>query len=470
MKKYLKLLVVILMMTISVSADSYEIKNDIFTPIAGSAEGGGYEITQADMFPYIFIVRKKAIIVAGGGDDVTNFLWNATQLCADYAYLSLLAQGYSNDDIYYLTPTSSLKKDFNGNKLEGIIDKEATYENLHNAIVTWASNADELLLYMVDHGGPGAFRINISEILNAEQLDEYLDDLQTTSLSGRVIMIYDACQSGSFIPLMIPPEGRERIIITSAEENATFSLGGGHSFSYHFWSSIITGADLNRAFFYAKNIMEDKQTALVDTNGDGIAEGADGKLLSGIPIGEGNGIGGNLPYIEEVGCDKSILNGQEPSKSVTIWANNIIDEDGISEVWAIITPPSFDPGPPDEPITDLPSVKLTDADKNGIYEGAYDCFTQKGIYKIDIYAIDAKGFYSLPRETTVEQTVSYEIIPGDFDNNGNVDLNDAILVFKLSVRMDTNNINSCADIDGKIGMEEVIYILQKVSGLRSQER
>ncbi len=57
--------------------------------------------------------------------------------------------------------------------------------------------------------------------------------------------------------------------------------------------------------------------------------------------------------------------------------------------------------------------------------------------------------------------------PGDADANGTVDLADAVSALKLlcNVNIGEGNIAMCADVsgDGKIGMEEVIYILTRIA-------
>jgi hypothetical protein len=57
--------------------------------------------------------------------------------------------------------------------------------------------------------------------------------------------------------------------------------------------------------------------------------------------------------------------------------------------------------------------------------------------------------------------------PGDVDHSGNVDLKDAILALKTSAGMD-EKVFSDADVNknGKIGIAEVIYILQHIAGIR----
>jgi hypothetical protein len=64
----------------------------------------------------------------------------------------------------------------------------------------------------------------------------------------------------------------------------------------------------------------------------------------------------------------------------------------------------------------------------------------------------------------------YPAVLGDIDGNDIVDLNDAILALQILSGIDTGDkkIFSDADVngDGRIGIEEMSYILQKVAGLR----
>jgi len=57
---------------------------------------------------------------------------------------------------------------------------------------------------------------------------------------------------------------------------------------------------------------------------------------------------------------------------------------------------------------------------------------------------------------------------GGINADVNVDLADAILALKVSVRISGGDVYPDRDAngDGKIGIEEVVYILQKVSKVR----
>jgi sugar lactone lactonase YvrE len=58
--------------------------------------------------------------------------------------------------------------------------------------------------------------------------------------------------------------------------------------------------------------------------------------------------------------------------------------------------------------------------------------------------------------------------PGDLDNSGTVDLTDAIIALRILAGIDVGSVPSSADVNGdnKIGLPEVIYILQKVGMLK----
>ncbi len=60
------------------------------------------------------IENSRAIIVAGGGSYPGNNLWDATQLCANFAYRALTYQGFTKDDISYLSENADLDLDNDG--------------------------------------------------------------------------------------------------------------------------------------------------------------------------------------------------------------------------------------------------------------------------------------------------------------------------------------------------------------------
>ncbi|QTA86941.1 hypothetical protein [Desulfonema magnum] len=288
--------------------------------------------------------RRKAIIIAGGGDP-SDDLWNATVTCANEAYLALLSQGYVADTIYYLNSVSETDADGDGKK---DVDAEATLENLEYAINTWIrhpenpeNTTDELVIYMVGNGGiddsgdSGYFEMNTVTTtdenkgrLYATKLAQWLNDLQPDAGSKepdpepsvtpkKIVVVYDADRSESFLSsetLSVPKNG-ERYFITSSSENerAWFLENGTFSFSYHFWDFVESNGYLCKAFIHARDMMETDQIAQIDTNTDGEADeiyergiGENNTIITingnemeeNIPIGRGRVVTCVAPEIE----------------------------------------------------------------------------------------------------------------------------------------------------------------------------
>ncbi len=345
----------------------------------------------------------RAIIVAGGGPYAGNALWNATQLCANYAYRSLMFQGYTKDAIYYLSADANL--DFDGNGVLDDVDGNATNSNLKYAIESWARDADDLFIYITNHGGPETFVMNYSENLDASELDAWLDKAQET-IPGPVTLLYDACRAGSFIAALTPPAGKNRILATSAasEQPAYFGSDGSLAFSYFFWTRMFIGESFYDSYVNAKNSMSLAwaQNAQLDANGNGIPnEREDQDIARATKIGNETKTAADLPRIGEISPAQT-LDGET---SAALYADNVLDADGISRVWAVITPPVYSGASPDEPILNLPILELSHVGDNR-YEATYTGFDLQGAYNIAIFAADNSTLraQSLPITTSVIQS------------------------------------------------------------------
>ncbi|MEM7703908.1 MAG: 6-bladed beta-propeller [Pseudomonadota bacterium] len=341
---------------------------------------------------------SKVMVVAGGGPYPGNPLWDATQVNANFAYRTLAVQGFTDDLIYYLTPNLDLDLDQNGNSDE--VDGVPTAQALREGVLgSFGSDADNLILYLVDHGGDKTFRLTENEILSASELDSWLDEWQATRPNGNVTLIYDACQSGSFLDELRDPN---RILIASAgaEEAAYFVSQGSLSFSNRFWSQIFNGATLGEAYDLASQATSTAfplQNPLLDADGDGsFNTAADLAAIENLVIGAGTQVDGNAPVIT------SVSPVQNPTASTaTIEANGVTDADGIARVWAVLRPPGFAPDSADNPVQDLPTVELTQQPGTADYQAEFSDFTIAGTYDISIEAQDRIGNTAIPRLTQV---------------------------------------------------------------------
>ncbi|MBF0538560.1 MAG: hypothetical protein HQL03_09950 [Nitrospirae bacterium] len=344
---------------------------------------------------------NKAIIVAGGGPFQGNNLWESTKNNANKAYKVFIAQGFDPSNIYYLSD----EKD------NSYVDADPTNANLQYALTNWATDAKDVIVFMFDHGGTGRFKMRESEILYAVLLRDWLNTMQD-KISGIVVVIYDACDSGSFLPYLTPPQGKTRIVITSTKqgEEATSVYDGVISFSGFFWGQVNAGAKLYDAFKFSINgisFSQFHQTPQLDDNGNGIGnEDTDGDIAETYNIGKGIATGADIPVVGSV-SDPQTLNA---TPSALLWAN-ITSSVNLRNVWAVIRPPDFNTGSTSEPVTDMPNIELTYNTSNKRYEGTYNKFTEKGTYEIAVFAMDEDNSVSLPKTTTVTQTVSTSTNP-----------------------------------------------------------
>ncbi|MGD9732109.1 MAG: C13 family peptidase [Desulfamplus sp.] len=353
--------------------------------------------------------EMKAVIVLGG-KYAGSAIWEETRFCANFAYNTLLSQGYTHENIYYLSDEDvDVDKDgFND------VDASAASDNFSYALNEWSLDASGLFIYMVDHGGNGTFFLNKTErYFKAADLDTWLDNLQQ-SMAGRVVVVYDACYSGSFIPILTPPPGKERIVLTSAsaDESAWFNNQGTLSFSYQFWASAYSKGKLYDAYLDAKYLVEKEQTPMLDADGNGVGpDTADQRAVSRVEIGRGRSAASLPPEILEVSQDET-LSG---STSAQIWAEIDVDAlSSISRVFAVVKSPEVDLLPTDQAVADLPEIELADINAgstaddtntaDGIFEGSYNDFKFKGVYTLYVYAVDKQGIYSVPGIIKINKT------------------------------------------------------------------
>ncbi len=114
----------------------------------------------------------------------------------------------------------------------------------------------------------------------------------------------------------------------------------------------------------------------------------------------------------------------------------------------------------------------TDASGNwqitGLTEGSYILTATKAGYSFASQNILIEKGKEIATVTIAPPETQAVIAKGDIDGKGSVDLADAILSLKIMAGLNPPDANVGADVnnDDKIGIEETIYILQKVAGLR----
>ena len=213
------------------------------------------------------------------------------------------------------------------------------------------------------------FRILISGSIEAQQ-----------NQVEQILVVYDACHSGSFLPFLIPSSRQDSVCCyqrpsrRGCTDGKFWKLSPSPTIS---WSRIRNGHTFYDSFLSAKKSLgigyQERQNAQLDGNGNGIGnEREDKELAREARLGLELQLAGEIPVVGNVFVYPQTVSVGD---SVTICAKNVDALEGVARVWAVITPP-WDAASPDGTVTDLPIVDL--AGGNGSYEGVFDGFVARG--------------------------------------------------------------------------------------------
>ncbi len=214
-------------------------------------------IDQADC-DEVITAKRAAILIHPNGSGSGSNQALAIDFMATYVYHSLQARGYDHDEIYFLSHKPDL--DFNDdaqadfNLIDAPVTLAALRKGTHQArditvddiqkAFDWAKTKGKLehplILIFVDHGWPNELLLNPlgTETLTAEIFKGLLDDYQN-STHNKVIVIIEACHSGTFLPTLSAPN---RLIISSTDDQlAYFSDNGRTSFLKLYFDNLRQG-------------------------------------------------------------------------------------------------------------------------------------------------------------------------------------------------------------------------------------
>jgi len=348
-----------------------------------------------------------AVILLAGRLYADDELQPNIEFVTQRLYQTLLANGYSADDIYYLSTD---------NNRPGV-DAPATTANLHYAITTWAkarmTDEQGLTLYLMDHGDQGVLYVDetSSERLTPAQLHDWLSQLESDIPNAPINVLIEACYSGSFIhgsQTSISKPGR--VIITSTNlHNQAFASAEGAYFSDHLLTALRQGHHLFSGFWEARIAVRQVTTLLqdpwLDADGDGIPNELEDAAIAArrtlfTPTAQATS---TLwpPYIATV-QERAGDDGQRYIQA------DVRDNGAIAKVWAVIYPPDYVPpaGSNELAPETLPRVDL--ALEGNRYVLRYSGFTQPGNYRVVLHAEDADGLRARPAVITVNPTAAVD--------------------------------------------------------------
>jgi hypothetical protein len=337
--------------------------------------------------------NRALILVAGrlkGTDSLQKNIHNVTNA----VYKLFQANGYSDDNIWYLATDATLPG----------YDAAVSKESLRTAITTWAKDkvgSDGVLtLYLMDHGSPDTFYLDelSGQRLTPDDLNTWLTALETAAPTVKINVFIEACQSGSFIvkPGSISKAGRVVITSSNDESDAKASKDGAY-FSDHLLTWLHQGYNLSVAFDEASSVARtifSLQGAMLDADGDSVPnEFTDSNTAAKRSFAYAGTLGSEWPpHIFSVQPPAAISNFRG------VLVADVRDNVQVRQVWAIVYPPDYTAPPTGQELQaeTLPTFLLTPLDNGNRYAGEFTGFTQAGVYRIVVQAEDNDGLVARP--------------------------------------------------------------------------
>ncbi|MEK8016594.1 MAG: two-component regulator propeller domain-containing protein, partial [Candidatus Parabeggiatoa sp.] len=351
----------------------------------------------------LYAKRRAAIIIAGGGNDKSNSLWDTTESISNYLYYVLIQRGFVNEEIYYLSPASWA--DFNNDKQnDGIIDapnpaRPMVIDDI-NAALQWATNRGKLdqplYLFFIDHGSTDRLQIAKNTTMNVLDLNTMLDDYQASTNNEMVLML-EACYSGVLLEQLTAPN---RAIISSTGNGlAYFDRVYKQGFSRFFADGLLKGKSFYEAFEYASTQQEkllgntelltgsSSKTVKDITQIPQFNDGNNGQWLRKLYL-NGSFVTADLTLGVEGLTTSSTVQASQP---IQLKAKAGLASGKVKQVWAIIRPPKINliMDSNGTPILGFPRVSLSPTKE--IWETTWQDVVYNGDYEITFYAEDNNG-------------------------------------------------------------------------------
>jgi hypothetical protein len=333
---------------------------------------------------------KRAIIVAGQVGETQYALWDATQMCANFAYRALMLQGIPDDAIQYLSQNPGLVlapvSRLHVQEFHSEVDAPNTKAELESALTTWSSGAEDLIVYLVGPGDASGFKMGNSETLTPQELASWISAADT-GVSGSITVVVDATHSSAFVP-GLSADGRIAISSTTGDGLARFLVNGTVSYSYFFWEHIMSGKSVGEAHAFANaSVGPDTQLQapqIADPSG----------IAGATHIGNGT-----EQYLDGPAIESTYVGVLEGAEGPVIGANGVEDYQNVQRVFALITAPGFGPTSPGNEIMAVELAQLESAAK--IYSATPSDWRGEIVgeiptadYTVAVYSLDRDAYAS----------------------------------------------------------------------------
>ncbi|MEK8018103.1 MAG: two-component regulator propeller domain-containing protein, partial [Candidatus Parabeggiatoa sp.] len=364
--------------------------------------------------------KRAAIIIAGGGAQRTNSIWDATEAISNRIYNVFSDRGFEKSEIYYLSPKPWA--DFNGDGFNDNITRTPEkrgliVEDVRTAF-KWAKTGGKLdqplYVFFVDHGGPNKLLLAKDIEMQASEFKSILDDYQNLT-GNKVILVIEACYSGSLVKTLA---ASNRAIISSAKDDELAYIVEKQGFTHFFVNNLWRGMNFLEAFNLALPKQKDlrgklgqknygaanstintTQTPQLDDNADGIFTTDDGQWLEQVYVN------GNFQTLDITLAVESLTTSTPllVEQAIMLKAKATTAVGQVERVWAVVRPPKINLvlDSNGTPILAYPSFNLHKTEVENVWQSSWNDAVYNGDYEISFYAKDNEGNIEISEEAVV---------------------------------------------------------------------
>jgi hypothetical protein len=279
---------------------------------------------------------ERVVLVGCGPTNTPR--WSAVKQMAALVYTTLRRRGISAERLQYLPASGEHDVDGDGtNDADGVL----SLGTVGAAVTNWAWPAQRLTIYVIGSEYAGGGRLSSGEVLDAGTLDAWLDLYQGSNRAVNVVL--DFPWAGSLVGGLVAPPGRERIVVASTRAGADAVAGrdGLVSFTSYLMGHVFQGRSIGTSVSEARKLLRHtsgrvRQTAQLEDSGNGKPDekNIDGAVARERYFGPAFTTGDDAPSIGSVA--PPVLNTGQTS--VALWAADVLDVDGVTNVWVVVTP------------------------------------------------------------------------------------------------------------------------------------
>jgi len=397
-------------------------------------------------------MQDGRLVILGGNRYLENGIeWKITKRLTANTYSHFKNKGYSDEMIRYIV-NSPVIDPLPETAIDEYLPSITNFRSELNLLKTDGINSDATLFIYIQGEltkEGNLVLLNDDHFIRAQDLGDEIDSIQE-ELNCSMVIILECPYSGILLPYL---QDHKRVVLTSSDKRSYIQdIYANINFSVYLLSKLEQGNSLLKSFIYAQQMMK--------KIGFPIPQISDPDLLASSIYMNTQKSQVKRAKIKDVNISPVISSENINEVTVYIESNDV----PVTSVLISIIEPEFNLIE-DKSYIIFNHLYLSFNEKTGMYHGEMKELKKPGLYKAIVSAKD-KDHITTNSDVYFIGKLDNSIIMADLNNDGIVDLKDAVLsLYTLSGSGDSIQTFKQAEInnDSKIGLEEAIYILTYLS-------